>query len=68
MSRTVLDMYGVVVPAPGSLRFELRNGEVLLGSWSVLVSQVGGPGFQMNLPVAPPLVGGPPREGGPILQ
>lgn len=65
VSRTVLEMYGIVVPAPGSLRFELRNGEVLLGSWSVLVSQVGGPVFQMNLPVAP-LGGGPPREGGPL--
>ena len=67
VSRTVLDVYGVVVPAPVTLRFELRNGEALLGSWSILVNQVGGPVFQMNLPVAP-LGGGPPREGDPIPQ
>jgi hypothetical protein len=65
VSRTVLDMYGVVVPAPGNLRVELMNGEALLGSWSILVNQVGGPVFQMNLPVTP-LGGAPPREGGPI--
>jgi hypothetical protein len=65
VARVILEMYGVVVPAPGNLRFELMNGEALLGSWSVLVNQVGGPVFQMNLPVAP-LGGGPPPEGDPI--
>ena len=57
-TRTVVDMHGLVVPAPGTLRFLLMNGDEKLSSWTILVSQVGQPaGVQMYLPMTQPPAG-----------
>jgi hypothetical protein len=49
-ARTILEMQGFVVPSPGTLRFVLANDGVPIGSWEVLVNQVGQPRFQMVFP------------------
>ena len=54
LARTVLDMHGLLLTRPGTLRFVLRNGDEMLGSWTALVTQVGQPGFQMAFPPPPP--------------
>jgi hypothetical protein len=58
-ARTVAEMHGLVVPAPGVLSFVLRNGDETLSSWTVLVSQVGQMPLQIFLPPTHP-------RGGPV--
>jgi hypothetical protein len=53
-SRTVVDLNGLLVPAPVQLRFLLLNEDHVLDSWSVIVNQLGQPGLQLNLPPQPP--------------
>lgn len=54
-TRTVIEVNGLVIPAPGELRLVLINGEQPLGSWTVRVNQVGMPAMQLVLPPpAPP--------------
>ena len=52
-TRSVIELNGLLVPAPVELRFVLLRGEDALDSWSVLINQVGLPAMQINLPPAP---------------
>jgi hypothetical protein len=54
-ARALLEMNGVVVPAPGDLRFLCRIGERTLASWTISVVQAGQPGFQPWLLPQPPV-------------
>jgi hypothetical protein len=54
LSRTVVEMQGLVIPGPGDLSFVLRNGEQPLATWIIKVSQVGQPQLQLLLPQVPP--------------
>ncbi len=50
-AKSVVEMHGFVVPTPATLRFVLRNGENIIGSWEIPVTQVGRPtGVQMVFP------------------
>lgn len=49
-ARMLLDMQGLVVPAPLDVRFLLQNGGDTIGTWIVAVTQVGPPALQLNLP------------------
>lgn len=42
-ARAVADMNGLVLTAPGELRFQIREGDRELGEWIVVVNQVGQP-------------------------
>jgi hypothetical protein len=53
-SRSIIDMHGLVVPAPGTLRFLLRNGEATMGAWTISMLQAGQPSIQLHFPVSPP--------------
>jgi hypothetical protein len=53
-TRSVVELNGLVVPAPLELRFLLLNGEQVLDSWVILVNQVGQPAAQLILPPPPP--------------
>lgn len=52
-ARTVIEVHGLVVPTPGTLRFLLRHGDETLSSWTVLANQVGQMPIQMF--IAPPV-------------
>lgn len=58
-ARAILEMNGVVVPAPGDLRFLCRIGERNLGSWTISVVEAGQPAVQPWLIPQPPPVGQP---------
>ncbi len=49
-TRTVVELNGLLVPAPVDLRFVLLNGDQALDSWTVVVNQVGAPAVQLTLP------------------
>jgi len=53
-ARTIIDMHGVVIPAPGELRFLLMNVEETLASWTIVVNNVGQAGAQLYFPPPPP--------------
>jgi hypothetical protein len=59
LARTIFEVQGLVVTAPGSLRFDLRNGDAAVASWVMMVNQVGQPEAQMVFPAPPPAAGQP---------
>jgi hypothetical protein len=52
-TRAIVDLHGLVIPAPGDVRVVIANEEAALGSWVIKVNQVGQPEMQMHLPVQP---------------
>lgn len=40
-ARNIADLQGLVIQAPGTIRVILKNGEVVLSSWTIPVNQVG---------------------------
>ena len=53
-TRTLVEMHGIVVSTPGTLSFVLKQGTEIIGSWAIIVNQIGQPaGVQMYLPVPP---------------
>lgn len=60
-ARAVVDINGLVIPGPGTVRFALRDGNRDLGTWDVIVNQVGQPGIHTTaLPARP----APAQPGG----
>ena len=55
-ARTIIDMQGLVLPAPGELRLLLMNANDTIASWTVLVNHVGQAGAQLFFPAPPPPV------------
>lgn len=54
-TRAVVDINGLVLLAPGTLRFSVRDGERELGTWDIVINQIGQPGMhQLFLPQQPP--------------
>jgi hypothetical protein len=51
--RTIADLFGFVVPAPGNLRFALRLGENEFASWEVKIEKVGVPQMEVHPVLAP---------------
>ena len=51
-ARTIVDMHGLLVPAPGSLQFLLSRDAEALSSWTILVNHIGRPEAQMSFPLA----------------
>lgn len=39
-TRAVADFNGLVIPAPGSLRFSVRLGDRELGAWNITINQI----------------------------
>jgi hypothetical protein len=56
-TRTIVELNGLLVPAPAELRLVLRDGDQLLDTWTVTVNQVGQPTAQLILPPPPQPVG-----------
>jgi hypothetical protein len=54
LSRSIVELQGLVVSGPGDLTFLLKIGEQVIGSWIIKVSQVGQPQLQLLIPQTPP--------------
>lgn len=59
LSKSVVELQGMVLTGPGDLRFILKNGEEVLGSWSMMISQVGQPQMHLLYQQTPPA----PQQG-----
>ena len=55
--RAVVDLNGVVILAPGNLRFQVRHGAREIAAWNVVVNQVGQPRVQPVVVPQPPPAG-----------
>lgn len=53
-ARSIIDMQGIVVPAPVPLIFSVNLDGAPVGTWTVTVIQVGNAPVQMNIPVPEP--------------
>lgn len=53
ISRAILELNGLVVPGPRNLNVVLRNGEQVVGSWMIVVNEVGQPRAQLVFPPRP---------------
>ncbi len=52
-ARIIIDIQAFLVPAPGNLRFSVRDGQAELCFWSITVMQIAGQPLQMRF-VSPP--------------
>lgn len=52
-TRALVDIQGFLVPAPGTLRLAVRDGQTELCSWSIAVMQIAGQPVQMRF-ASPP--------------
>lgn len=50
-NRSLGDMSGLVIPAPGTVKITLNQGESQLAAWEILVRPAGGPQFELLPPI-----------------
>lgn len=53
-ARTVVEMNGLLLPSPGTLRMLLGDGDRLVASWVITVNQIGQPQAQLVFAQPPP--------------
>jgi len=53
-TRAIVELHGLVIPAPGEVRVLIVKEAAVLASWTIKMQQVGEPEMQLHLPVQPP--------------